>query len=111
MSEISVVSQQIIDYGLLAARAYENSRVDPITGHRDNMITAPAGWTELVEFSGLNSSTLQGGLGHAYSDSGFEAVAFRKGEEIVISYAGLTLKPLMIYQPISYQDWAFYPNR
>lgn len=57
-----------IEYALMAGRAYQSTR------DRMNWFPKPAGWTEMKHES--NSST------------GFEAVSFQRGDEIVISYAG-----------------------
>jgi len=68
------MDQQTLEYALLAGRAYERSRKP------ENRIPEPAGWTQL---------TPEDPLGHTVNTaSGFEAVAFQKGNEIVISYAG-----------------------
>ena len=72
----------------MAARSYESTRTDPVSGSQNNLVLAPSDWLQLLKTGGLNSTSLQGGLGHAYSDSGFEGVAFQKGNEVVISFAG-----------------------
>ena len=58
-----------IDYALLAGVAYRSTR-DP-----KNRFPIPTGWIEIPEF-------------YRSLPSGFEAVTFTKGSDIVISYAG-----------------------
>ena len=57
-----------IEYALMAGVAYRSTR-DPV-----NRFPTPSEWSEL-QYRNL-------------PDSGFEAVAFQKGSEIVISYSG-----------------------
>jgi len=58
-----------IEYAIMAGRAYISTR------EKINRFPVPQGWTQIS-----NS--------HATTSSGFEAVSFRKGDEIVISFAG-----------------------
>lgn len=60
-----------VTYALMAGDAYISTRPSI------NQFPVPQGWTE------FNHQTL---------DSGFEAVAFTNGSEIVISYAGTNFK-------------------
>jgi len=62
----------IVDYALMAGNAYRSTR------NQVNWIPFPegSGWDEL-----------SGGLGHR-EDGGFEASAYKNGNEIVISFAG-----------------------
>lgn len=61
-----------LDYALMAGSAYQRNR------HEQNWIPAPTGWDELG-----NS------IGYEYDpSSGYEAVAYRNGSEIVIAFAG-----------------------
>lgn len=58
------------EYALLSGAAYFSQR------HANNRIPAPQGWDRLPD-------------GYDYDPtSGFEAVAYRKGDEIVIAFAG-----------------------
>lgn len=59
------------DYALMAANAYRLGATD------DTLIPIPGGWQQL-----------SGPLGYTTERSGFEAVAYQKGSEIVISFAG-----------------------
>ena len=59
----------LIEYALLAGRAYFDTRADI------NLFPIPQGWTDLL-------------LHEANTGSGFEAAAFQNGNDIVISYAG-----------------------
>jgi hypothetical protein len=83
--------QQTLEYALLAGRAYQDSR-EP-----ENRIPEPDGWVRLEP---------KDTLGHTRNTkSGFAAVAFRKGNEIVISYAGTTFrKPRTFLRSAS---WAY----
>ncbi len=61
-----------LDYALMAGSAYQRNR------HEQNWIPAPTGWDELGN-----------GIGYEYDpSSGYEAVAYRNGSEIVIAFAG-----------------------
>ncbi len=62
----------ILEYALMAGRSYIDTRPDL------NQFPVPGGWTEF--FHVPNDTFPQ--------DSGFEAIAFQRGNEIVISYAG-----------------------
>ena len=59
-----------IEYAIMAGRAYISTR------EKVNRFPVPQGWTQIP-----NS--------HATAPSGFEAVSFQKGNEIVISFAGM----------------------
>lgn len=67
----------ILEYALMAGRSYIDTRPDL------NQFPVPAGWTE---FFHVPNETFP-------LDSGFEAIAFQRGNEIVISYAGTFDKP------------------
>ncbi|MDI1279647.1 hypothetical protein [Methylobacter sp.] len=56
-----------LEYALMAGGSYISTRSD------DNQFSIPAGW---IEFK------------HETTGSGFEAVSFQNGNEVVISYAG-----------------------
>ena len=62
-----------ITYALMAGGSYLSNRPDK------NKFPIPIGW---------------GGFEHRTLDSGFEAVSFQKGYEIVISFAGTNPKDL-----------------
>src|SRR4051812_3461218 len=62
------MDQQTLEIALLAGNSYRSSRPNP-----DNQIPIPAGWEVLDTGTTAN---------------GFEAVAYRKGGQIVVSYAG-----------------------
>ncbi len=62
----------ILEYALMAGRSYIDTRPDL------NQFPVPVGWTE---FFHVPNETFP-------LDSGFEAIAFQRGNEIVISYAG-----------------------
>jgi hypothetical protein len=64
-----------IEYALLAGRAYFDTRTDI------NRFPVPQGWTDLLR--------------HEAQPSGFEAVAFQKGSDIVISFAGTNSSSLI----------------
>lgn len=66
-----------LEYALMAGRAYQSNR-NPDIGI--NWFPVPTGWSEF--FHVPNNPAF------APSSSGFEAVSFRNGNEIVISYAG-----------------------
>ena len=68
----------ILEYALMAGRSYIDTRPDL------NQFPVPVGWTE---FFHVPNETFP-------LDSGFEAIAFQRGNEIVISYAGTYDKPL-----------------
>lgn len=63
-----------IEYALMAGRAYQTTR-DPV-----NQLPSPNDWLEFFHVPDP-SSTFQ-------ASSGFEAVSFKRGNEIVISFAG-----------------------
>jgi len=67
-----MATQYEIDLALMAGRAYYDTRTDI------NRFPVPDGWTE---FFHVPNETFP-------SSSGFEAVSFQRGDEIVISYAG-----------------------
>ncbi|HGY1015922.1 TPA: hypothetical protein ACNUUK_004271, partial [Aeromonas salmonicida subsp. smithia] len=56
-----------IEYALMAGRAYQDTR------KASNLFPVPPEWVELE---------------HKTKDSGFEAIYFKKGNDIVISFAG-----------------------
>jgi hypothetical protein len=61
---------QDYEYALLSGSAYVSQR------HQDNRMPTPMGWDPAPN-------------GHAFDlSSGFEAVAYKKGNEVVIAYAG-----------------------
>jgi hypothetical protein len=67
------------DYALMAGRAYQTNR------DRDtNWFPVPDGWTEFYHVPNDNVQI----------NSGFEAVSFIKGNEIVISFAGTDIKDI-----------------
>jgi hypothetical protein len=66
---MSTVSQFEIDCALMSGFAYRSSRPDP------NKFPVPNGWAEIVGSYKINSS-------------GFEAVSFKNGNQVVISFAG-----------------------
>ncbi|MCX5734961.1 MAG: hypothetical protein NTW68_11625 [candidate division NC10 bacterium] len=59
------------DYALMAGNAYRLGALD------ETLIPIPGGWQQL-----------SGPLGYSKDRSGFEAVAYQRGNEIVISFAG-----------------------
>lgn len=64
-----MATQFEIDTALMAGVAYRSTR------SADNRFPVPQGWSEVP-------------LSHAVLASGFEAVSFQRGNEIVIAYAG-----------------------
>lgn len=68
-----MMTQFEVDRALMAGRAYQTNR-----DQSANWFPVPAGWTEFSHVPNATYSTT----------SGFEASAFQKGSEIVISYAG-----------------------
>jgi hypothetical protein len=76
-----MATQFEIDCALMAGRAYQTTR-DP---SGINWFPDPAGWTE---FAHVPNSTYP-------TTSGFEAVAFQRGTEIVISFAGTNPNSLL----------------
>ena len=60
------------EYALMAGAAYVTNR------HRNNWIPTPQGWTDLSSSGGYQYD----------QTTGFEATAFRKGNEVVIAFAG-----------------------
>ena len=75
-----MTTQFEIDCALMAGEVYISTRTDL------NKLPTPPGWMEVP-------------LSHVSLPSGFEAVSFAKGNEIVISYAGT-------YPPDLTGDWA-----
>ncbi|MBI5317275.1 MAG: putative Ig domain-containing protein [Nitrospirae bacterium] len=71
-----------VEYALMAGRAYQ------ITRGLTNQFPTPQGWAELAHVP--NNPAFPQITGAA----GFEAVAFRKGTDIVISYAGTYAKDI-----------------
>src|SRR5438876_11385339 len=65
-----------IEYALMAGRAYQTTR------GLINQFPIPQGWLELAHVPN------NPGFPQFTGADGFEAVAFKKGTEIVISYAG-----------------------
>lgn len=64
-----MATQFEIDNALMAGMAYRSTRANI------NRFPLPAGWSEIV-------------LSYVQRPSGFEAVSFKRGSEIVISFAG-----------------------
>jgi hypothetical protein len=70
MEVTPMASQFEIDCALMAGAAYIYTRKDI------NQLPVPEGWDKIPD-------------SHKFGDSsGFEAVSFQRGDEIVISYAG-----------------------
>ncbi|MFO0701088.1 MAG: hypothetical protein U0236_17840 [Nitrospira sp.] len=67
-----------VEYALMAGRAYQTTRDDD----QINWFPIPQGWSELAHVPNNPAFPQFSGA------DGFEAVAFQKGSEIVISYAG-----------------------
>ena len=67
-----------IEYGLMAGRAYQSNRAET------NLFPIPEGWLEDQDH-------------HKTGDMGFEATYFRRGTEIVISFAGTNPKQFEDY--------------
>ena len=61
-----------IEYALMAGRSYISTRADV------NLFPIPAGWAEFFHVPNSTYPTI----------FGFEADSFRRGNEIVIAYAG-----------------------
>jgi hypothetical protein len=82
-----------IEYALMAANVYGDSTsvLSPT-----NTLPAPVGWGAVTPPAGWATGAQEGSV-VSYS-SGFMASAYKKGSEIVISYAGTTTGPL---------DWIF----
>lgn len=63
---------ETFEYALMAGAAYVANR------HRNNWIPGPQGWEDLSSLGGYQYDPA----------TGFEAVAYRNGNEVVISFAG-----------------------
>ena len=74
-----MMAQFEIDRALMAGRAYQTNR-----DQSANWFPVPAGWTEFSHVPNTDYPTT----------GGFEASAFQKGSEIVISYTGTNLSDL-----------------
>jgi hypothetical protein len=72
-----------IDYALMAGASYFSTRPD------GNKIPVPQGWVKVTNPDSYFRDT----------ESGFEAISFTNGNEIVISYAGTYDKPLSPFNP------------
>ena len=72
-----MITQFQIDCALMAGASYISTRTD------NNKFPVPQGWTEQIALRVSNDS------------SGFEAITFKKGTEIVISYAGTNPNSLL----------------
>ena len=72
-----MTTQMQIDYALMAGHAYRTTRAEI------NWIPAPSGWTPF--FPVPDDSTA---AAFPVGNTGFEAIAFKRGSEIVISYSG-----------------------
>ena len=66
-----------IDYALMAGHAYRTTRAEI------NWIPAPVGWTPFFPVPDYSTASL-----FPVGNTGFEAISFKRGAEIVISYAG-----------------------
>ena len=73
-----------IEYALMAGRAYQTTRDPGI-----NWFPIPKGWLELAHVPN------NPGLPQFTGADGFEAIAFKKGTDIVISYAGTNPNSLL----------------
>ncbi len=71
-----MATQFEIDYAIMAGRAYQTNRSG------ENWFSVPDGWTEFFHVPNDNYPT----------SSGFEAVSFQSGNQIVISFAGTDSK-------------------
>lgn len=90
-----MATQLEIEYALMAGAAYISTRQKEF-----NRLPVPTGWAVLPDLNANNQST-----GFYVSDpsTGFEAIAFRKGTDIVISYAGTT--PNNLLDPDNAANW------
>jgi len=70
-----MTTQAEIDYALMAGHAYRTTR------NEINWLPAPKGWTPFFPVPDSTTSAFP-------TSSGFEAISFQRGSEIVISYAG-----------------------
>jgi Ca2+-binding RTX toxin-like protein len=74
-----------LDYEILSSNAYQSTR-DPV-----NRVSEPEGWARISNPDldvRLAQMGFQGSEWNAVSDSGFEAVAYRNGNEVVVAFAG-----------------------
>lgn len=74
-----------IDYALMAGNAYRTTR------NKINWIPAPQGWTPFFPVPDPTTAAV------FPVTSGFEAIAFQNGTDIVISYAGTYANPPSIF--------------
>jgi len=73
---MTLTTQEKIDYALMAGAVYISTRDE------ENRLPTPDGWQKL-EY-----------LHESDTETGFEAIAFRKGNQVVISFAGTYGSPL-----------------